>query len=68
MEAEHERLLRQLGCEKGVTWQELNFAISRLMQHHCGAFKSDELLKRGLAELELLEAEQVPRPVAQSTT
>ncbi len=64
--SERARLYRSLGTHKGVTWQELNFAITRVMQHHCGAFKTDELLVRGIAALDSLEAEESTRLVARN--
>lgn len=66
VEAERSRVYRFLGTTKGVTWQELNFAVTRLMQHHCGAFKTDELLARGLAALDEMEQRDVPRIVARN--
>lgn len=66
VESERARLYQALGRDKGVTWQELNFAITRVMQHHCGGFKTDELLVRGLAALDELEAQEVPRLMARN--
>ena len=66
VESERARLYQALGRDVGVTWQELNFAITRVMQHHCGAFKTDELLTRGLSELDEIEAQDVPRLMARN--
>jgi succinate dehydrogenase/fumarate reductase flavoprotein subunit len=53
LRATHYRPLERV---HGRNWQEVNFALSRLMQHHCGGFKTDELLRRGLEALDELEA------------
>ncbi len=66
VEEQRARLYRPLGNEKEVTWQELNFAITRVMQHHCGAFKTDQLLVRGIAALDELERQEASRLVARN--
>ena len=66
VDSERKRLYAFLGNDKGVTWPELNFAITRVMQHHCGAFKTDELLLRGLVALDELESQDAPRLVARN--
>lgn len=55
LEAVREMHYGPLAVERGTNWQAINLALSRLMQHHCGAFKTDELLARGLAALDELE-------------
>jgi len=55
LESVREMHYRPLGVERGHKWQEVNLALSRHMQHHCGDFKTDELLERGLAGLTELE-------------
>jgi succinate dehydrogenase/fumarate reductase flavoprotein subunit len=60
------KLYAPLKNSSGVAWHELNFAITRVMQHHCGAFKTDELLIRGLGALDELEVTEVPRLVARN--
>ncbi|MGE3614267.1 MAG: FAD-dependent oxidoreductase [Gemmatimonadales bacterium] len=66
IEAERTRLYAPLRQGNGVSWHELNFALTRLMQHHCGAFKTDELLLRGLEALGGLEAEEASRLVGRN--
>ena len=66
VETERAKLYAPLRNVKGVSWHELNFAISRLMQHHCGAFKTDELLVRGLDALGALEREDATRLTGQN--
>jgi succinate dehydrogenase/fumarate reductase flavoprotein subunit len=51
VEAERERAYRPLTRAQGLGWQELNLAITRVMQHYCGGFKTDELLTLGLDAL-----------------
>ncbi|MEE0740839.1 MAG: FAD-dependent oxidoreductase [Emergencia sp.] len=47
-EEEKKRLLAPIENEDGISWKELNFAISKAMQNYCGEFKCDELLDEGL--------------------
>ena len=47
--------------KEDADWREMNVAISRVMQHHCGAIKSGELLSSGLATLENLRENEAPR-------
>jgi hypothetical protein len=63
VEAERERLYRPLKQRRGPSWQDLNIAITHVMQRHCGGFKTDDLLLRGLDELEALEAQDSPKVV-----
>ncbi len=52
---EKERVLAPLDKGRSLGWPELNGAIGRGMQHHCGAVKSESLLRLGLTRLEALE-------------
>jgi len=61
VEAMRANLYGPLRNERGVTWQELNLAIARVMQHHCGEFKTDELLTNGLEVLRDLEQQEQPK-------
>ena len=54
--AERARLYEPLQRDKGVSWQALTEAITRVMQNYCGAVKSDDLLHEGLRGLEELRA------------
>lgn len=47
--------------EEGVTWKELNLAVSKAMQNYCGGVKCETLLKEGLDLLGQFEEETVPR-------
>ncbi len=48
VQAERHRVYRPLERERGIHWQELNAASARLMQHYCGAVKSEEILSTGI--------------------
>jgi succinate dehydrogenase/fumarate reductase flavoprotein subunit len=63
VEAERERLYRPLTQKRGPNWQDLNIAITHVMQRHCGGFKTDDLLLRGLDDLKALEAHDAPKVV-----
>ena len=43
----------------GVDWKEINATISWVMQHHCGATKSAQLLDSGLAKLRDMRQSEV---------
>ncbi len=58
---ERERIMAPLHRRQGPGWKELNAAIARHMQHHCGAYKTADLLESGLAALDDLEEHEVPR-------
>ena len=60
VEKEKERLYAPLYKEDGISWKELNMAISKGMQNYCGGVKCDDLLKEGLNLLEEYEKEFVP--------
>lgn len=66
VEAERVRIYRPLTRDRGLGWQELNMAISRTMQHHCGDFKTDELLLAGLDVLCELASRDASRLVARN--
>ena len=61
MEQERSRVFLVVDGEGAVTWKEINAAIAKLMQNHCGTRKSETLLKSGLSELSDLRANDVPR-------
>lgn len=48
----------------GVSWKELNDAVSKAMQNYCGEIKRDELLLSGVELLERYEKEVVPTAFA----
>ena len=48
---ERARLYEPLERERGIKWQALAEAITRVMQNYCGAVKSDVLLNEGLRML-----------------
>jgi succinate dehydrogenase/fumarate reductase flavoprotein subunit len=62
-EAEMKRLLAPLGVkeEDGISWKELNMAISKAMQNYCGGVRCEALLLEGLDLLGRFEREMVPR-------
>ena len=57
VDAERARLFEPLQRQKGLSWQALAEAITRVMQNYCGAVKSDDLLHEGLRGLEDLKEE-----------
>lgn len=62
IQAEKERLYAPLygDSENGVSWKELNSAISKAMQNYCGGVKCESLLLEGLDLLKTFEKEIVP--------
>ena len=60
---EKERLYAPLYTEEseGVSWKELNLAISKAMQNYCGGIKCEDLLKEGLDLLRSYKNEVVPK-------
>lgn len=66
VEAEKERLYAPLYVSKedGMSWKELNMAISKAMQNYCGGAKCEALLKEGLDLLKQFETEIVPKLTA----
>ena len=61
VEDEMKRLYAPLYVTDGISWKELNLAISKAMQNYCGGIKNDALLKEGLALLEAYERDFVPK-------
>lgn len=59
--AEKERLYAPMYRQEGVTWKELNMAISKAMQNYCGGVKCKELLLEGLDLLKSYRKEIVPQ-------
>lgn len=64
IEAERQRVYAPLGREGDLQWKELNEAIAKTMQNHCGEVKCDGLLKAGLEQLMIYEKEALPRATA----
>ena len=66
VEAEKNRLYAPLFADKedGISWKELNMAISKAMQNYCGGVKCDALLLEGLDLLESFERDYVPKLTA----
>lgn len=66
VDSEQARLLAPLYADKadGLSWKELNIAISKAMQNYCGGVRCEALLLEGIDLLELFEREMVPRLVA----
>ena len=66
VEAEKQRLYAPLYVDKedGMSWKELNMAISKAMQNYCGGVKCDALLLEGLDLLKSFETEIVPKLTA----
>jgi succinate dehydrogenase/fumarate reductase flavoprotein subunit len=54
-DADQARIRSFLEGPGGVSWKEVNATISYLMQEHCGAAKSAEMLAPGLAKLLAIE-------------
>ncbi|MDO4459568.1 MAG: FAD-binding protein [Clostridia bacterium] len=61
VDAEMERLLAPLYVENGLDWREINMAVAKAMQNYCGGIKNDDLLKQGLALIEDIEANDLPK-------
>ncbi len=68
VQAEKERLYAPLyvRSEEGITWKELNSAISKAMQNYCGGVKCDSLLLEGLDLLKSFEKDIVPSLYAEN--
>lgn len=66
VDTEKERVYAPLynSPEEGVSWKELNEAISKAMQNYCGEVKRDELLQSGVELLERYENEILPKAAA----
>ena len=61
VDAERERLYAPMNRTEGVTWKELNMAISKAMQNYCGGVKNDDLLIQGIDLLKSYREEIVPQ-------
>ena len=63
---EKERLLAPLYADRedGISWKELNMAISKAMQNYCGGVRCEALLREGLDLLDQFERDMVPRLTA----
>lgn len=59
--AERKRLYAPLERTEGISWKELNMAISKAMQNYCGGVKCDPLLEEGLDLLKSYREEIVPQ-------
>ena len=59
--AERARLYAPMYRENGITWKELNMAISKAMQNYCGGIKCKDLLNEGLDLLKNYRDEIVPQ-------
>ncbi len=60
VEKEKERLYAPMYRTEGVTWKELNMAISKAMQNYCGGIKCDALLLEGIDLLKSYRRDVVP--------
>ena len=65
-EAERVRVFSLLDGGGSAGWKELNASIAGVMQEHCGASKSEELLSGGLARLRDLRQRQALRLLARN--
>lgn len=63
---EKTRVYAPLHRPDGLTWKALNSAITRLMQHHCGAVKNDILLQAGLKQLQNLKHNEAAQLTARN--
>ena len=59
-ETEKARLYAPMQVENGMSWKELNMAISKAMQNYCGGVKCEDLLKEGLDLLLHYQNDVVP--------
>ena len=66
IEAEKTRVLAPLknNPAAGVSWKELNHAISKTMQNYCAEVRCDELLNSGIEQLRRYQNEIVPAAYA----
>ncbi|MFW9895544.1 MAG: FAD-dependent oxidoreductase [Candidatus Thorarchaeota archaeon] len=55
---EKNRIYSLVERNKGISWQEFNLIITRIMQNYCGEVKSENLLNIGLRMLEDTESKQ----------
>ncbi len=61
VEAERARLYAPMYRQDGISWKELNMAISKAMQNYCGGVKCKDLLLEGLDLLKHYRKEIVPQ-------
>ena len=61
IEDEKARVYAPLNREDGMSWRELNFAISKAMQIYCGDNKNEAFLKEGLDLLKDYEENVLPQ-------
>ena len=61
VDAERERLYAPMYRQEGVSWKELNMAISKAMQNYCGGIKCKDLMLEGLDLLKSYREEIVPQ-------
>jgi succinate dehydrogenase/fumarate reductase flavoprotein subunit len=66
LETEKKRLYAPMNRDRGITWRELNLAISKAMQNYCGGVKCRSLLLEGLDLLDGYEREYVPQIVCRN--
>ena len=66
LEVERHRIFQPTTRRQGESWQGVNVAITRIMQDHCGAVKSDALLRAGLRALADLRARDAAAMVART--
>ncbi len=63
---EKSRICEPLKLDQGIGWKALNAAVARIMQHHCGALKSDLLLRTGLDRLQNIKENEAARLMARN--
>jgi hypothetical protein len=61
IECEKSRVYAPVKQTGGIEWKELHAGIARAMQYHVSEFKTETLFEMGLAALEKIEKESVPR-------
>jgi len=66
VDAERRRVYAPLDYDQpgGVTWKELNHAISKTMQNYCAEVRCDELLLSGVQQLDQYARQVVPQTAA----
>jgi succinate dehydrogenase/fumarate reductase flavoprotein subunit len=64
IDSEKERIYAPLTKDHGISWKELNQAISKTMQSYCAEVKSDELLQSGLQQLQFYAENILPNTFA----
>ena len=56
--AEKERVYAPVKANGDIGWKELNYAVARIMQDYCGAYKTEYVLDMGIRRMnDLLETE-----------